>query len=253
VVFIKDHLLYFNTELFIVLQFIKNKIMAHLQASNLDFLQTLEQNNNREWFAEHKPVYEKERANIISFADDLLIEMNKHDHIENESGKKCIYRIYRDVRFSKNKLPYKNHWGLNLKRATNLLRGGYYIHLQPNASFIGCGFWGPSSEDLKRIRIQFTMFGDEFNKIIKNKEFVKNFGTLKGDKLKNGPKGFDKEDPFIDLLKYKQFLVAKNFTDKEVLSPNFAKQVSSSFKKMRPFLDFMSEALTTNENGEPLF
>lgn len=227
--------------------------MAQISSSSFDFLSKLEKNNNRDWFMTNKPTYEKERAGIISFADDLLLKMNKHDHIENESGKKCIFRIYRDVRFSKNKLPYKTHWGLNIKRATNLLRGSYYVHIQKDASFIGCGFWGPEPKDLKRIRTQFTMFGDEFNEIINNKEFVKNFGELRGDQLKNGPKGFDKEDPFIDLLKYKQFLIGKDYTDKEVLSENFSKIIDKDFQKMRPFLNFMSEALTTDVNGEPLF
>ena len=97
------------------------------------------------------------------------------------------------------------------------------------------------------------MFGDEFNEIINDKTFVKNFGELKGEKLKNGPKGFDKEDPQIELLKYKQFLISKSFTDKEALSPDFAKNLSNTFKEMRQFLNFMSEALTTNVNGEPLF
>ena len=95
--------------------------MANLKQSNFDFLVNLEKNNNREWFLKQKEPYTKERENIISFADALLKEMNKHDHIENESGKKMIFRIYRDVRFSKNKLPYKTHWGLSLKRATKSL------------------------------------------------------------------------------------------------------------------------------------
>jgi uncharacterized protein (TIGR02453 family) len=227
--------------------------MANLKQSNFDFLVNLEKNNNREWFLEQKELYTKERENIISFADNLLKEMNKHDHIENESGKKMIFRIYRDVRFSKNKLPYKTHWGLSLKRATKSLRGSYFVHLKSGECYIGCGFWGPVPEDLKRIRTQFTMFGDEFNEIINDKTFVKNFGKLEGEKLKNGPKGFDKEDAQIELLKYKQFLISKAFTDKEVLSPDFAKNISDTFKKMRPFLDFMSETLTTDVNGEPLF
>lgn len=231
----------------------KTNNMASIQKNSLDFLTDLEQNNNREWFTENKASYTKERENIISFADDLLVEMNKHDLLENENGKKCIFRIYRDVRFSKNKLPYKTHWGLNLKRATKKLRGGYYVHIKSGECFVGVGFWSPEPKDLKRIRTQFTMFGEEFQQIIKDKEFVKTFGALQGEKLKNGPKGFDKEDPHIELLKFKQFLISKSFSDEEVLSKDFAKKVSVTFKKARPFLDFMSEALTTDTNGEPLF
>jgi len=227
--------------------------MTNLQKSNFDFLLNLKKNNNRDWFMANKATYEKERANIISFADDLLPLMNKHDHIETESGKKAIFRIYRDVRFSKNKLPYKTHWGLNIGRATKLLRGSYYVHLQKDNCFLGCGFWGPEPKDLKRIRQQFTIFGDEFKTIINNKSFVKEFGKMEGTQLKNGPKGFDKEDPQIDLLKYKQFLFSKKYTEKEVLSSDFAKQLDKDFQKLRPFLDFMSDALTTDVNGESLF
>lgn len=226
--------------------------MSQISSTNFDFLSLLEKNNNRDWFFKNKPTYELERKNIIEFADSFLLKMNKHDHIENESGKKCVLRIYRDVRFSKNKLPYKTHWSLSISRATSRLRGGYYVHIQKNASFIGCGFWGPEPKDLKRIRTQFTLFGDEFKEIINDKEFVKNFGEMKGSQLKNGPKGFDKEDPFIDLLKYKQYLITKNYTDKEVLSKNFASKIDSDFQKMRPFLNFMSEALTTDVNGESI-
>lgn len=227
--------------------------MSKLERSSLDFLEDLRKNNNRDWFAENKSVYIEERENVISFADELLKNMNKHDQIENISGEKCLLRIYRDVRFSKNKVPYKSHWGLSFRRATELLRGGYYLHIEPGNSFIGGGFWGPEPKDLKRIRTQFTLFGDEFQTILNDKTFINTFGKMRGEQLKNGPKGFDKEDPHIDLLKYKQYLISKTFTDKEILSPDFVKTANDTFKKMRPFMNFMSEALTTNTNGESLF
>lgn len=227
--------------------------MSSFPKSSLDFIKELEKNNNKEWFAEHKSTYEIEKAKVIMFADTLLNEMNTHDNIQNESGKKCLHRIYRDVRFSKNKTPYKNNWPISFVRATKYLRGGYYVHIQPGQIFIGCGFWDPSKEDLLRIRQQITLFGDELIAIIEEKKFKKNFGTLEGDKLVNGPKGFEKDDQYIELLKYKQFLVSKTFTDEEALKPDFAKTISDSFKDVRPFLNFMSEALTTDVNGEPLF
>ncbi len=237
----------------ISITFEKTNTMSKLALSNLSFLIDLKENNNRDWFTKNKSTYIKEREKVISFANELLKNMNTHDHIENESGKKCMFRIYRDVRFSKNKLPYKTHWGLNFKRATKLLRGGYYLHIEPNNSFIGGGFWNPEPKDLKRIRMQLSMFGDEFKAILNHKTFLKTFGKMQGNQLKNGPKGFDKDNPFIDLLKYKQYLISRPFTDKEILSDDFAKTASNTFKKMRPFLDFMSEALTTDINGEPLY
>lgn len=227
--------------------------MSQIKASNLQFLNDLEANNNREWFATNKARFETERKNIIAFADALLKKMNQHDAIENETGAKCLHRIYRDVRFSKDKRPFKNNWPISFVRASQKNRGGYYLHLQPNASFLGIGFWEPNAADLKRIRIQFSLFGQEFEGILNQKNFKKHFETMTGEKLKNGPKDFDKNDPFLELLKFKQYLLVKSFTDAEVLDAGFLDNVNEAMKAARPFLDFMSEALTTNENGEPLF
>ncbi len=224
--------------------------MAKLQQSNFDFLSRLDKNNNREWFNDHKKEYEAEREHVIQFAEDLLGQMKTHDDIETVSGKKSLYRIYRDIRFSKDKTPYKTIWSGSFTRATKLLRGGYYFHIQPGNSFVGGGFWGPNAADLKRIRQNIADYEDEFRGILADQNFIANFGELKGDQLKTAPKGIDKAHPAIDLLRYKQFLLMRTFSDEEVLSPNFSKQASDTFKAMRPFFDFMSEALTTNENGE---
>ncbi len=224
--------------------------MTMIKKSAIEFMQSVEKNNNREWFAEHKKEYEVERESIIDFADELLKKMQKHDNIETPSGKKSIFRIYRDVRFSKNKAPYKTHWSGSFKRATKLLRGGYYFHIESGKSFIGGGFWGPEPKDLKKMRFNIAEFESEFRSIISDKNFKKQFGVLRGDQLKTAPKGIDKNHQAIDLLRYKQYLLMREFTDKEVLSPNFIDEVNNAFKAMRPFFNFMSEALTTNENGE---
>ncbi|HIP35835.1 MAG TPA: DUF2461 domain-containing protein [Crocinitomix sp.] len=224
--------------------------MSTLNKQNLIFLKDLKKNNNRDWFSANKHLYEQNRNDIIHFADDVLKRLNQHDNIETVSGKKSVYRIYRDVRFSKDKTPYKIHWGGYYKRATKLLRGGYYFHIEPKLSFVGGGFWNPNSKDLKKIRTNILEFGDELLQIINSKEFKTNFGELKGKKLKTAPKGFDKNHKYIDLLRYKQFLLVKPFTDEEVLSKDFALMIDNTFKAMRPFFNFMSEALTTNENGE---
>ena len=224
--------------------------MKTLNKENIDFLNQLKQNNNRDWFLANKPVYEKNRQNVIEFADEVLSLLNQHDNIETISGKKSLYRIYRDVRFSKDKTPYKTHWAGYYKRATNLLRGGYYFHIEPGNSFVGGGFWSPNPKDLKRIRTNILEFGNELLDIVNSNEFTTNFGTLKGEQLKTAPKGFDKNHKYINLLRYKQFLLIKPFTDKEVLQNNFALKVNDTFKAMRPFFNYMSEALTTNENGE---
>lgn len=226
--------------------------MATLSKSNLEFLKALKQNNNRDWFTNNKDVYEKQHAETILFADAVLNEMRKHDNIETISGKKSLMRIYRDVRFSKDKSPYKTNWGIGFTRATKLLRGGYYVHLAPGESFVGGGFWAPESADLTRMRKEISLNTTEFRAILNDKNFKNTFGQLQGEKLKTVPKGFEKDDEAIDLLQFKQFLISKKFSDKEVLEPDFYKKVNETFKTMRPFFDFMSTALTTDENGELL-
>ena len=225
-----------------------------ISKSNIDFLKKLSNNNNRDWFHENKEtIYQSALENSIEFADSLLAEMNKHDNIETPTGKKSLYRIYKDTRFSKDKTPYKTHWGGYFKRATNDLRGGYYFHIEPGNCFIGGGFWNPNPEDLKRIRIELAADGSELRKIIGSKQFVDTFGQLDGNKVKTAPKGFSKDHKNIDLLRYKQFLISKKFTEKEMLDKDFYKVANQVFKNMRPFFDYMSEVLTTDENGESLY
>ncbi len=222
---------------------------AKIIPSNLAFLKMVAKNNNREWFNKNKDRYLEEQSVLIGFAEKLLAEMNKHDVIETVSGKKSLHRIYRDTRFYKDKTPYKTNWSGSFRRATKLRRGGYYFHIEPGNSFVAGGFWGPEPADLKRIRDEFAYDSTQFRNILKSKSFRKNFGTLVGEQIKTTPKGFSPDDPAIDLLRYKQFLLLREFTDKEVLSENFLKQVNGAFKNMRPFLDFMSEVLTTDVNG----
>ncbi len=222
---------------------------AKINPSNLEFLKLVKKNNNRDWFNEHKERYIKEHNDIIAFAEALLDEMNKHDVIETPSGKKSLHRIYRDTRFSKEKIPYKTNWSGGFKRATKKRRGGYYFHIEPGNSFIGGGFWGPEPQDLKRIRDEFAYDAGPLRKILKSKAFKANFGELVGEQVKTTPKGFNANDPAIDLIRYKQFLLYKSFSDNEVLSSDFLKKVNDGFRNMRPFFDYMTEVLTTDVNG----
>ncbi|MES2396885.1 MAG: DUF2461 domain-containing protein [Bacteroidota bacterium] len=222
---------------------------AKILPSNLEFLKQLKKNNNRDWFAAHKERYLLELSQIEGFVDDLLLEMNKHDVIENPSGKKSLHRIYRDTRFSKDKTPYKNNWGGGFKRATKNRRGGYYFHIEPGNTFAAGGFWDPEPKDLKRIRDEFAHDAAPLRKILKNKSFINTFGSLEGEQVKTTPKGFDADNAAIDLIRYKQFLLVHKFSDKEVLADDFLKQVNDTFKKMRPFFDYMTEVLTTDVNG----
>ncbi len=226
--------------------------MAVIKKESIDFLKALSKNNNRDWFSAHKPKYEKAHENIIAFADALLIEMNKHDHIETASGKKSLYRIYKDVRFSKEKTPYNIYWSGGFRRATKHLRGGYYFHIEPGNTFIAGGFWGPSTDDLQRIRQDIDLNYDEWRKLLSQKTLVNTFGDLIGSQLTSAPRGYAKDHPAIDLLRYKQFILKHSFTDKDICSPDFVKKVNEGFKKLRPYFDYMSEVLTTDTNGESI-
>lgn len=223
-----------------------------IPASTFAFLREIRNNNNREWFNAHKEEFVQQQAQIENFAEALLKELNKHDVIETPSGKKACYRIYRDVRFSKDKTPYNTYFSGSYRRATKYRRGGLYFHLEPGNSWLAGGFWGPNAEDLRRIREDIAFDETPLRKIIDSKVFVASFGTLRGERLKTAPKGFDAAHPGIDLLRYKQFLLIRRFTDEEVLGPDFLKLANQTFRNMRPFLDYMSEVLTTDINGEEI-
>ncbi len=214
-----------------------------------DFLIELKSNNDRTWFNEHKDQYEKAHFSMINFAEALLAEMRSHDSISTVSGKKSLYRIYRDVRFSKNKLPYKCSWSGSFKRATASLRGGYYYHIEPTNSFLAGGFFGPSPADLKHIRNQIDQDDGSLREVLASEPLKSYFGGLNGNQVKTAPKGFAKDNPAIDLLRYKQFILTHHFSDQEVLGKDFHLKLSDGFRKLRPFFDLMSDYLTTNLNG----
>lgn len=213
-----------------------------------DFLKALEKNNNREWFTEHKSQFKALESKVKEFYKSILQALEEHDEIE----KLKMFRIYRDVRFSKDKTPYKIHFAGSFSRMGASLRGGYYIRLKPGESFIAAGFWEPNKDDLLRIRKEFETDSSEFREILNNPAFKEVWGDLQGEELKTSPKGFDKEDPNIDLIRKKQFIFVKHFSDQEVFSPEFKNTVNESFKAIRPYFDLMSEILTTNLNGETL-
>lgn len=223
---------------------------AQLTQPAFDFLSQLKKNNDRNWFTANKTVYQERLAEVAAFADNLLQELSRHDVIETLSGAKSLYRIYRDVRFSKDKTPFSTYWGGRFRRAGKQRRGGYYYHFEPgNKSFVLAGFWGPSTQDLKLIRDDIAFDPAPLRNILTDSTFISSYGTLQGEQLKTSPKGYDTTHEAIDLLRYKQFLVKQLFSDEEVLSPGFVLLTNQAFKNMRPFLDYMSEVLTTDING----
>ena len=213
------------------------------------FFKKLKKNNNREWFTENKAEFKNLEVEVKNFYNNVFESLQKHDDVD----KIKIFRIYRDVRFSKDKTPYKTHFGGSFGRTKPRLRGGYYVHLAPNnESFIATGFWEPHKDDLLRIRKELELDADEFRKVIGTKKFENVWSDLVGDEVKTAPKGFNKEHKDIDLIRKKQFIFTKKFSDKEVTSPDFLKEIDNAFKTIRPYFDYMSEVLTTDLNGVSL-
>jgi uncharacterized protein (TIGR02453 family) len=220
-----------------------------LTKSTFEFLDLLAKNNNRDWFTENKKRFETENNLAKAFFTEVYIDLEKIDSLE----KMQVFRIYRDVRFSKDKLPYKNHFSVGFSRTKPMLRGGMYLHIENEASFVGGGFWAPNNEDLLRIRKEIELDASDLREIISNTTFKKMFGTLEGEELKTAPKNFDKTHPDIDLIRKKQYLLTRKFSNKEVMSPNFKEEVIATFAAMRPFFNYMSDVLTSDLNGESLY
>ena len=209
-------------------------------------MEDLSKNNNKNWFEEHKDEFKKHQDEFKQLVNQIREGLEKEDKIEKHK----VFRIYRDVRFSKDKTPYKSHLAGAFTRLGADRRGGYYLHLKPGASFIAVGFWDPNKEDLHRIRKEFEMDVSELKNILEAKELISVWGEMQGDKLKTAPKGFDREHPHIELLRFKQFIFTRPFSDKEVYAGDFKEEVIQSYKTIRPFFDYMSEVLTTDLNGE---
>jgi len=223
-----------------------------IKNSTIEFLKKLSKNNDREWFNKNKNLYLAAHENVVSFVEVLLSEMRKHDLIETRTAKDSLFRIYRDIRFSKDKSPYKTYWAGHFKRATKKLRGGYYFQIGPGETMAAGGFFNPDPKDLLRIRKDIDLNSGDWEKMLNDKKIANAFGQLRGEKVATSPKGFSKDNPSIELLKHKQFYFSKRFTDKEVLANDFLKQINQTFRNLRPYFDYMSEVLTTDANGVSL-
>ncbi|MBO6518211.1 MAG: DUF2461 domain-containing protein [Bacteroidia bacterium] len=219
--------------------------MTTIRKSTLQFLKNIAKNNNKAWFDEHKNDYLDAKANMENFMQAIMDRLNKSDAIE----KYHLYRIYRDVRFSKDKTPYKTFLHAYLKREGAERRGGYWVGVEPGNTHIGGGFYGPEKDDLFRIRKEFEQDGDTINGILNEPRFKTFFGGLKGEGLKTAPKGFDKEHKNIELIRKKQFYAMRPFSDAEVTSTDFVDNVVETLEAIRPFFDYMSDVLTTDLNG----
>lgn len=215
---------------------------AIISSKTFEFLKKLTKNNNREWFNENKALYTESQENIIAFLEDLIKEMGEFDEeLSKIDVKKSLFRIYRDTRFSKDKSPYKTNFGASLGMGKGSQKGGYYLHLEPNKSFLAGGIYMPESSVLKEVRKEISLYGEDFLKILNQKDFKKHFPELdQDDKLKKVPQGFEKEDPMAEFLKLKNFIVVYHLKDEEALDKNAVKNLAKIFKLMKPLNDFLN-------------
>lgn len=221
--------------------------MTNISKNTLKFLKDLKANNNRDWFMANKPRYETAKKEFEGFMDNLLLEIAKFDpSIGHHKGKDCIFRIYRDVRFSKDKSPYKTHFGAHVtsaaKKSEIHSRAGYYIHIGPGESMLAGGAYMPHGPWLKAIRNELAHEADRFRKIVNSKNFKKYFDEFEGEQLKTAPRDFPKDHPEIELLRYKSFLATHKCKDSQVTSPDFLKHAGKTFKALFPFDQFLNEA-----------
>lgn len=222
--------------------------MTTISKDTFQFLNELKQNNNRDWFQENKPRYEEAKNEFEKFIDALIVEITKFDNsIGHHAAKDCIFRIYRDVRFSKDKSPYKTHMGAHItasaKRSEIHSRAGYYVHIGPGESMLAGGAYMPQGPWLKAIRKEIDYNADELKKIINGTSFKKYFGEIDGEKLKKAPQGYQPDHPEIELLRYKSFLGSHKVSDKEVNSDGFLKHCTEVFKALYPFDQFLNKAM----------
>jgi uncharacterized protein (TIGR02453 family) len=212
----------------------------------LAFLTQLRDNNNREWFEANRKTYEKTRDTFHTFVGDLLKEMVSIDpELARLETKNCIFRIFRDVRFSKDKTPYKKNYSAYFSPdGKQSLKAGYYLHIEPDGkSMLAGGMYMPPAEQLKKIRQEIDYNGAAFREIIEAPAFKKQFGWLTGEKLKTMPKGYSADHPDGELLKHKDFTVVHYVSDTQVATKDFIPYIKDVWQTMKPFNHFLNTAI----------
>lgn len=223
-----------------------------LSKDSLQFLDDLKANNNRDWFLENKKRYEIFKKDYHKLVGDFLDIMKPLDpSLEMLEVKNCTFRINRDIRFSKDKSPYKDHIGVWISSGSKgMNRSGYYVHIARTGSFIAGGLYCPEADDLKKVRKEIAFFYDDLEEIINTKNFQKEFGDFDRNEknlLKNQPKGYEKDHPAIEFLKLKSFETSQKFDFEEVLSEDFVAKMSKKLIVLKPLNDFINRALTSED------
>ncbi len=216
-----------------------------LQPDTLQFLRDLAANNHKPWFDANKKRFETAKKDIEQLVGEILVGVAKFEPtVADLKAKNCMFRIYRDVRFAKDKSPYKNNMGAWFSKGDKKSpHAGYYIHVEPGNSFIAGGMYMPEAELLRNIRQEIDYNTDEFKAVIENPKFKKSFGGLDDYKLKTMPKGYPKDHPEIEHLKQTSFVVSRKVTDAELLDKKFAAKAIADFETLYPFNAFLNRVL----------
>ncbi len=211
----------------------------------LSYLQALSRHNQKAWFEEHRADYAAARGLFEQFLDGLIDGLREPDGLQGLTAKECLARIHRDVRFSKDKSPYKTNFGaLIAPGGWKSLAHGYYIGLEPGGrSIVAGGLYSPTPAQLDGFRQAVHADAAALKRITRAKAFVENFGAIEGERLKTAPKGYDRDHPELALLQLKQVTVVRRFSDQAVLAPDFARQVSLTCRALRPFLSYLKEVV----------
>ena len=213
----------------------------------LDFLKELKYNNHKEWMDGHREQYHEAKAKFEEFVNLMIIQIQQFDdRISGITSKKSIFRINRDIRFSKDKSPYKSNMGAFISEdGKKSFKPGYYIHLQPeNESFMAGGIYAPPGDILKKIRQEVDYNPGELKSIVSTPEFKEFYGEIQGEKLKTAPQGYSVDHPNIGFLKLKSYVVMHNFSDKEVLADDFTETIINGFKILKPMNDYLDVAIS---------
>ncbi len=218
-----------------------------LLPSTIKFLKDLKKNNNRDWFEKHRPAYDSAKTDFANFTQQVIDKFGKTEpSIKNLASKECMFRINRDVRFSKDKSPYKTNMGASINCAGRKAweKAGYYFQLEPGRSFAGGGIWMPESPQLKKIRQEVDYNFNEFKKIISSKKFKAVFGDLNRSSeyvLTRIPKGYETDNPAAEFLKLKSFVAMRIFSEKELLSRDLVKKSVEAFSALQPLVEFINK------------
>jgi uncharacterized protein (TIGR02453 family) len=219
--------------------------MEKIFTTTLDFLDQLNHNNNKEWFDKNRSLYASAKANFENFVQNLIHEIIEFEPImKGLEVKSCVFRINRDIRFSNDKSPYKTNMGAFMVRGGKQngdKYAGYYFHIEPGKSMLAGGAYVPPAQWLTAIREKIDDEPEKFLAILNNDKFKKYFGQLEGEKLKKAPKGFPPDHKYIELLKYKSYLVVQEVPDKVVLSNGYFQHALDVFRTMKPLNDFLNE------------